>query len=65
MTLRTTPAEAAAGSPATPGSAGAFTPTGGTSAAPGPANPTFAVFPRCTTTGNAVVAPGNSPMRRR
>ena len=45
--------------------AGAFTATAGISSAPGPAKPTFVSVPCCTASGNAVVAPGKSPMRRR
>src|SRR5262245_45161908 len=50
---------------ARPGSVGIFTLTAGRSAVPGPAKPMLAVCPRCAATGKAVVAPENSPMRRR
>ena len=44
----------AAGAPAD-----TFRSTAGNSSAPGPAKPTFASLPRCTASGNAVVAPGD------
>ena len=49
----------------TSGSVGAVTGTGFTPFRSGPLNPTSVVLPRWITRGNAVVVPGNEPIRTR